>query len=134
MSADPNFAAAPRLGVANFAAANTARDGTGTIQPVLIAGSAGSKINRLEVKAEDDLADCIVILWLRDGSSGTWRLWKEVDVGDGANADNTTPGYEYTIGVAERDYNLPALWELGATITVAPTTGDVNVFAWAGDF
>jgi hypothetical protein len=85
------------------------------------------------VKAEDDLADCIVILWLKVGGS-TWFLWKEIDVGDGANADNTTPGFEYEVSFADRDINLPNGCLVGATVTVAPTTGDVNVFGFGGDF
>lgn len=135
MSSSPNFAVTPQLWVAAFTTGNTARDGTGTITTVGTAhASAGSKINRIELASEDDLADSIVILWLSLDGGTTWRKWKEIDVGDGANADNTTSAYEYTLGVADRDYNLPANAKLGATITVTPTTGKILVFAWVGDF
>ena len=131
MAADPAFTATPKVGCANFASANTARDGSGSIQTVMTFGSSGGRLEYVEVKAEDDLADGIVILWLSFDGGTTWRLWREIDTGDGANADNTTPGYQYTLPVGRA---LPASCVVGATITVAPTTGDVNVFGFGGDF
>ena len=127
----PVFSAVSRAGVANFAAANTARDGTGTINDILTgAASPGTRVDRVVVKAEDDLADGIVILWLHNGTQ--YMLFDEIDTGDGANADNTTPGYRF-----EKRYDdlyLPsASWKIAATITVAPTTGDCNVFAFGAD-
>lgn len=133
MAAAPAFASTPNVGVGNFSAANTARDGTGSITTVFTPGASGSRLNRIVVKAEDDFADGIVILWLKVGGA-TWFLWKEIDTGDGANADNTTPGYEYELSLSDRDINLPSGCLVGATITVAPTTGDCNVFAFGGDY
>jgi len=133
MATRPAFATVINVGVANFSAANTARDGSGTINTVFTPGASGSKLNRIVIKAEDDMADCVVILWLKVGGS-TWFLWKEIDPGDGANADNTTPGYEYELSLADRDINLPSGCLVGATVTVAPTTGDVNVFGFGADF
>lgn len=128
---DPVFTDQAVVGCANFASANTARDGSGSIQTVATWGADGGRLEHVEVKGEDDLADGIVILWLSFDGGTTWRMWREIDTGDGANADNTTPGYWslLKLGVA-----LPASCVLGATITVAPTTGDVNVFAFGGNF
>lgn len=133
MASAPAFTATPNVGVASFSTANTARDGTGTITTVFTPGASGSKLNRIVIKAEDDLADSILILWLKVGGS-VWYLWKEIDLGDGANADNTTPGFELEVPLADKDVVLPSGCLVGATITVAPTTGKVNVFGFGGDF
>ena len=131
MASAPAFTATPKVGCLNTASANTARDGSGSIGTVVTMGSNGGRLEYIEVKAEDDLADCIVIIWLSFDGGTTWRIYREIDVGDGANADNTTPGYWSTLTVGRM---LPASCVVGATITVAPTTGDVNVFGFAGDF
>lgn len=133
MATDPNFTDVPNVGVANFNSANTARDGSGTINTVFTPGASGSKLNRIVVKAETDLADSVLILWLKVGGS-IWYLWKEIDLGDPAAGSTTVAGYEYELGLADRDINLPSGCLLGATITVAPTTGDVNVFGFGGNF
>lgn len=133
MATDPAFAATPRVSVANFNAANANRDGSGVINTVFTPdASAGSKLNRIVVKAETDLADGVVILWLQ--IAGTWYLLKEIDTDNPAAGSTTVAGYEYELNVADRDWCLPGGVLLGATITVAPTTGDVNVFAFGADF
>jgi hypothetical protein len=133
MADAPVFTATPNVGVANFNTANTARDGSGTINTVLTPGTAGTKLNRIVVKAEADLADSVIILWLRVGGT-VWFLWKEIDAADPPAASTTVAGYEYELNLADRDIVLPLGCLLGATITVAPTTGDVNVFAFGGNF
>jgi hypothetical protein len=132
MATDPAFAAIPRASVVNFNAANANRDGTGVINTVFTPGASGSKLNRIVVKAETDPADSVVILWLQ--ISGTWYLFKEIDLDNPAAGSTTVAGYEYELNVADRDWCLPAGVLLGATITVAPTTGDINVFALGADF
>ena len=130
MSATPAFAVTPRIGVGYVTAANTARDGSGTIVDVLTGVAAGTRINEVVIKATGDPADSIVTLFLYDGAA--WRLFDEVDLGDPAAASNTVVGFR-----DQRVYDnlvLPsASWKLGAAITVALTSGGINVVALGAD-
>lgn len=131
-STEPVFAVKPLVGIASFSAANTARDGSGTINDALTVPTDGAKINRIKLKAETDLADGVCVIWISNGT--TYYNFLEVDYGDPAAGSTTAPGYEYEINLADRDINLPAGYKVAATSTVAPTTGKLNVFVFAGGF
>jgi hypothetical protein len=97
---------------------------------VFTAGSSGSKINEIVLKATGDPADSIVTIFLYDGSS--YWLFDEFDLGDPAAASTTVTGFR-----ASRTYEnlvLPSGWSVRAAITVALTGGVVNVVVLGGDF
>ncbi len=130
MASAPAFVSTPRIGAASVSTANTGRDGTGTIATVFTAGSSGSKINEIVLKATGDPADSIVTIFLYDGSS--YWLFDEFDLGDPAAASTTVTGFR-----ASRTYEnlvLPSGWSVRAAITVALTGGVVNVVVLGGDF
>ena len=130
MAASPAFKSTPRIGVGRFSAANTARDGTGTITDVIAGVTAGTKIEEVVIKAEDQFAACVVILWLYDGSA--WRMFDEVAVTSPPDGSNTVAGYR--ISNTYSNLVLPSSsWKLGATITVQPTAGNCVVVALGGD-
>lgn len=130
MAVAPAYAATPRVGFGSVSTANTGRDGTGTIVDVLTGGSSGTKINEVTLQATGDPADSSVTIFLYDGTS--YRLFDEFDLGNPAAASTTVAGYRIT-----RTYEnlvLPSnSWKLAAAITVALTSGAVNVFAFGGD-
>jgi hypothetical protein len=130
MSATPSFAATPRTAVAAVSAANTNRDGTGTIVDILPAGASGSRIEEIVVETTGDPADSILTLFLHNGTS--YFLFDEIDLGNPAAASTTVPGFR-----ASRQYAnlvIPTGWKLAAAITVALTAGVMNVFAFGADF
>ena len=129
MAAAPAFAATPRIGATTVSTANTARDGTGTIATILTAGSNGTQIREVVVKATGNPADSVVTLFLHDGTN--FFLFDEIDLGDPAAADNTTPGWRYSVQYA--NLVIPTGWSLRAAITVALTAGVINAIALAGD-
>lgn len=129
MATGPAFAATPRIGAVTVSTANTARDGTGTIATVITAGSSGTKINEVVLKATDNPADSVVTLFVYDGS--TYFLFDEVDLGDPAAASTTVTGYRTSVSYA--NLILPSGWSLRAAITVALTAGVINVIALGGD-
>lgn len=132
MASSPVFPSTLKVGILNTATANTNRDGTGTIGTVLTGAAAGTIVYRVVVKAEDNLADGIIILYLSNDGGTTWFLFDEIDTGDGQDGTTTDPGYRYE--KEYRDLFLPSTsFKLGAAPTVAPTAGDVNIFAFAGD-
>lgn len=132
MATRPVFANTPIVSVAVLSAANTNRDGSGTIVTVLDPPAGGCKLNRIIIKAEDDPADSVVILWIQIAS--VWIMLKEVDLENPADATNTVTAFEYEVNFADRDINLADANLIGATLTAAPTAGDVNVIAFAGGF
>jgi hypothetical protein len=130
MATAPTFASTPRIGVASVSTANTARDGTGTIATIITGAAAGTRIERVVLKATGNPADSVVTLFLYDGSN--YWLFDEFDLGDPAAASDTVAGYR-----VERSYEdlvLPsASWSLRAAITVALTAGVINAFAFGAD-
>lgn len=129
MAAAPSFAAVPRMAVAQFSAANTARDGTGSTTNVITAGAAGTKINEVVVKSTGQPADSVVTLFITDGST-TW-IFDEIDLG--APSAGSTTAASYRASVRYDNLTLPTGWSLRAGVTVIPTSGLINVIALAAD-
>ncbi len=130
MATTPAFATAPRLGFGSISTANTNRDGTGTIVDILTGAAGGTKIIEVVFQATVDPADCTYTIYLYDGTA--YRLFDEVDPNNPATSSTTVVGDRQ-----RRLYDnlvLPsASWKLAAAITVAPTSGVVNVFALGAD-
>lgn len=131
MAATPSFTASAVLGFGSVTAANTNRDGTGTIVDIVGTGSTDRKISRVIIKATGDPAASIVTLYLYDGS--TYRLFDEFDMSSNPSAASATAVSWREERVYE-DLNLPSTWKLGAAITVALTSGAINVFALGGTY
>ncbi len=132
MATAPAFTSTPRIGIATVSAANTARDGTGTIVDVITGVAAGTKVFEVVVKATGDPADCTVTLFISPDSGTTNHIWDEIDVGDPAAGSTTVTSFRASATYA--NLVLPsATHKLRAAITVAPTAGTVRVYAMGGD-
>ena len=130
MASVPKFASAPRMGIVAVSTANTARDGTGTLLTVITGTAAGVVVPRIAVVATGDPADSIVTLFISDGTT-TW-LFDEFDIGNPVAASTTVPGYKESRRYPDLMLNN-ASWLIKAGITVAPTSGVVNVIAHGQD-
>ena len=130
MTTGMQFATTPRIGIGAVSTANTNFDGTGTIVDLLTAGSSGTKINRIIIQATVDPADSMIPIFLYNGS--TYYLYDIFDIGNPATSSATVAGYR-----DERSYSdlvLPtSSWKISASITVALTSGVMNVFALGAD-
>ena len=130
MASAPVFGSVARIGFAAVSTANTNRDGTGTIADILTGVAAGTRIERIVLKATGDPADSVVTIFIHDGTA--YRLFDEIDIGDPAAASTTVTGYR-----VEKPYDnlvLPsASYKLAAAITVALTAGVINAFAFGAD-
>jgi len=130
MASSPAFAATINNGAASVSVANANRDGTGTIATILTAGASGSKIEEIVVKADGNPADSTIVFYLHDGSN--YHVFDEWDIGDPAAGSTTVVSYREA-----RTYEnllIKTGWSLRASITVAPTSGLVQVHAFGGDF
>lgn len=130
MAADPAFTGTPNRGVVAVSAANTARDGTGTIVSAWTAGASGGLVSRVILKATGDPADSIVTMFINDGSG--FDLFDEFDLGDPPAASTTVTGFR--IEKEYEDLVLEAGDVVGFAITVALTAGVINAWVLGGDF
>lgn len=93
MSMQPQYAAAPIVGVANFSTANTNRDGTGTIAQLVVGRLPGTRIERVDFRATATTTAGMIRIYHKlnglvfnaDGTinsfvAPTWRLLKEIPV------------------------------------------------------
>lgn len=129
MASAPVFANTPVIWKGSISTANTNRDGTGTIVTLGTAPAAGTRIDRIVIKATADPADSIINLFLYDGSA--YWLFDAFDIGDPAAASATVDSMRYER--AYQDLVLPSGWSLRASITVALTAGVVNALAFGAD-
>lgn len=132
MSTSANFASTPRVGVGLLSAANTNRDGTGTIVSVLAAGANGTRIARIVVQATGTTTAGQVRLFLHDGTNA--RLWKEVAIR--SLTPSATVQAEHVELTDQSDLGLmplilPSGWSLRASTHNAET---FNVIAYGADF
>lgn len=129
MAASPAFISTPRIGRLSLSTANTATDGTGTINDLIVGASAGTRVLSVNVQGTATTVAALVNLFLWDGTQ--WDLFDQITI-SATTGSNTTKAYRLV--TAYTDLVLPsASYKLGATITVAPTTGTVRVSAWGGD-
>ena len=129
MAASPAFISTPRIGRVSLSTANTATDGTGTINDLITGVSAGTRILSVNVQGTATTVAALVNLFLYDGTQ--WDLFDQITI-SATTGSNTAKAYRLV--TAYTDLVLPsASHKLGATITVAPTTGTVRVAAFGGD-
>jgi hypothetical protein len=137
------FYGPPVIGrVANLTSANTARDGSGTLSTVVWIGTGGSStppavpwmLKRLDIiaahsSAAPDLADCVVTLFVTDGTTIT--PWFDLDIGNPAAASTILPATPVAVSpVSFSDIEFPAGSYPLLGITVAPTTGGLAAVMW----
>lgn len=79
MAGKPQFAATPNVGVAALSAANTNRDGSGALVDLFTAGAAGSRVDKVVVKATQTTAAGMIRLFLKPGAAAA-QLLTEVPV------------------------------------------------------
>lgn len=129
MAASPAFISTPRIGRVSLSTANTATDGTGTINDLIVGVSAGTRILSVNVQGTATTVAALVNLFLYDGTQ--WDLFDQVTI-TATTGSNTVKGYRLV--TAYTDLVLPsASYKLGATISVAPSSGTVRVLAFGGD-
>jgi hypothetical protein len=129
MASNPSFISTPRIGRCSLSTANTATDGTGTIADLILGVAAGTRVLSVVVQGTATTVASLVNLFLYDGTN--WDLFDQVTI-SATTGSNTVKGYRLV--TAYTDLVLPsASAKLGATITVAPTTGTVRVMAFGGD-
>jgi len=131
MADTPAFVRTPRCEVAQVSAANTNRDGTGTIVSVFTAGASGSRIRRIATKATGTTTAGMVRIYLYDGSNA--RLFHEFAV-TAATPSGTVKSFEEgiieAVNLDKLPLNLATGWSVRASTHNAET---FNVIVEGGD-
>lgn len=109
MSVQPQYASTPISPIVNFATANTARDGTGTIAVLATGRAPGTRIERVLLKAAATT------------TAGMIRLFKR-DSGIARNADGSIASY------------TAPTWRLLREVAVSAITPSGTVAAWEGEW
>ncbi len=133
MTATPVFSQTPKLAVGQVSAANTNRDGTGTLVTLLTAGANGARVERITIEAAVTTTAGMVRFFVSVDGGTTKRLWREVPV-TAITPSATVAAFTSSINTAL--YTLPLLLLPASAILYASTHNAeaMNVFAEYGDF
>lgn len=80
MAVNANYASIPRAAVAVLSAANTNRDGTGTLVTVLAGGTSGARVDDIRISATGTTTAGMIRFYLSLDGGTTSRLLFEVPV------------------------------------------------------
>lgn len=128
MAATPVFASTPRCAIGQVSAANTNRDGTGTIATIATAGASGTRFDQIHIKAQATSTAGMVRLYIHDGTNA--RLWKEIPV-TAVTASASAPAWAAKLLLTHDPLILPSGYSLRGSTHNAET---FNIEALGGDF
>ena len=115
----PIFAAAPKVnwGTTAITAANTAKDGTGTVLTTFTSGSNGSFVQRIRFRAAGTNVATVARVFINNGSSNATPanniLWDEITLSATTLSETS----------ALSTYELPLNFGLQASYTIHVTLG-----------
>ena len=128
MAQVPSFISTPRLEVTTASVANTAIDGTGTINALISGVSSGTRVLEIDVQARATTAAALVNIFVTTDAGSTWRLFDQITV-SAATVSNTVKANRNF--VTYNNLILPSSSaRLGWTTTIGQWT---NVIALGGD-
>lgn len=132
MASTPAYAATPKIGIGQISTANTNRDGTGTIGTVFTAGSSGSRIDAIDIKATGTTTSGMIRLFIHNGT--TAYLLTEVPV-IAVTPSGTLPAWEVQLNTNSMSQVLPILLPTGYSLRASTNNAETfNVAALGGDF
>lgn len=132
MAANPQYAATPKVGIAQISVANTARDGTGTIGTVFTAGTNGGRIDSVNIKATGTTTAGMIRLFMHDGTNS--RLLTEVPV-MAITAAATSTTFEAQLNANTMSQLLPIVVPTGYSLRASTNNAEqFNITAMGGDF
>lgn len=128
MATSPTFTGTPRVGIGALSAANTNRDGTGTIVDVLTGVAAGTKVFEVRVQATATTTAGMVRIYLYNGT--TYSLFDEIPVaavtGSASVAEFEAVRTYGNLILPSASYKLSAATHNAETINVIVSGGDLT--------
>jgi len=135
---NPIFELVPNNGLVSITAANTAKDGSGTITPLITGGTNGTRVDTIRfISAQATPAassNRVGRIFLSKDSGTTWNLVDEVVI-TGATSSNTAAGDKTDITYPNGFILKDSTQILGCAMSVYAGVQDrTNVIARGGDF
>jgi hypothetical protein len=128
----PIFTLTPVIASAQVSAANTNRDGTGTVVTVVAGSTNGRRIDRIKIKATVTTTAGMVRLYIDDGTNV--RLWTEVPV-SAITVSASQPGFETNLGPTDPYAPLLVLPSSSYILKASTHNAEaINVQVFGGDF
>lgn len=127
MAASPVFVGTPKSWYGKLSAANTNRDGTGTVVTIVSGGAIGSRVDKIKAVGAGIVTAGVIRYFLTNGT--TFALLKEVLV------PATTPSTAIAAWEDERTFADGLLIQNGWSLVAATNNAEnFNVIASGGDF
>lgn len=132
MANQAQYVGTPKVGVGQVSAANTARDGSGTIATIFTAGASGSRIDAINIKATGTTTAGMIRLFIHDGTNA--RLLTELPV-TALTPSGTLPAWEAQLNTNSMSQVLPIILPTGYSLRASTNNAETfNVIAIGGDF
>lgn len=132
MANQPQYVGVAKVGSAQISTANTNLDGTGTIETVFTAGTSGSRIDAINLKAVGTTTAGMVRLFIHDGTNA--RLFAELPV-ISLTPGASTPAFEAQLNTNTFTQVLPLILPTGFSLRASTHNAETfNVIAVGGDF
>lgn len=135
----PAWPQKPRCEAVGVATANTNTDGTGTITPVITAGSDGTRVTGLYAGATATVGDTAVRFFLSKTGGASWTYLPHLDVLVPAHTLTNATANDGRVAAIDQDnaaslFDLPANAMLGVTIAVTVAGGQMIALALGADY
>ena len=132
MATQARYASVPKYGIGQVSTANTNRDGTGTLATVFTAGTNGSRIDAINLKATGTTTAGMIRLFIHDGLNAI--LLTEVPV-TALTPSGTLPAWEAQLNTNSMSQVLPIILPTGYSLRASTNNAETfNVLAMGGDF
>ncbi len=115
MAVTPTFPGTPNIESASITTADTSRTGPTNYGTIFTAGTNGSVVYRVFVKATGNTTAGLVLLFVHDGTN--WRVLKEIPTAT-VTVSGTVPSWEDEVSFSD------LILESGWTLRVSTYTGD----------
>ena len=132
------FTRIPKVGVATLTAANTARDGSGTITTIMAGAADGSRCDQITFMSAQATvgasANNVMRVWRSIDTGTTWYLYDEL-AESGLTSSQTAAGAKSVFTYPNRIFLKDTTHLIGVTMGIrASAADDHDVIAEGGDF
>lgn len=132
MSTAANYASTPIIGMGQVSVANTNRDGTGTLATIFTAGTSGSRIDSICIKALNSTTAGTIRLFIHDGT--TAQLLTELPV-IAITPSGVSPSFEVQLNTNTMTQVLPIIFQSGYSLRASTNNAETfNIIAQGGNF
>lgn len=138
INTNPIFSRIPNIGVATLTAANTARDGSGSITTLMTGAADGTRVDQIRfISAQATAAasaNNVMRVWRSIDNATTWYLYEE-QAETGTTASTTAIGAVTTFNFPNGIFLKNANHLIGVTMSVrAGAQDDHDVIGEGGDY